>query len=156
MSDTGNQDAPVEVFGQGTATLANGPTPENLAAIRAHGWMENEKLNYDAFNAPTSESKPTWAGMAAVYEWTGEEGDIGPPDTELEEQLFGGEHNRAGTSLDHIMNFKAIVDGPKQYKPIDSVSHSSFDQKINQADSSLVRLRRPPPPSPRERQALWL
>lgn len=122
MSDTGNQDVPVEAFGQGATTLANAPTPENLAAIRAHGWLDTHRLDYDAFNAPTSETTPQWAGASAVYEWTGEEGDIGPPDAELEEQLFGGEHNRAGTSLDHIMNFKAIVDGPQQYKPIDSVS----------------------------------
>ncbi|KAH0084454.1 hypothetical protein KCU60_g15282, partial [Aureobasidium melanogenum] len=52
MSDASNQDAPVEAFGQGVAPSAVGPSPENLAAIRAHGWMENEKLDYDAFNAP--------------------------------------------------------------------------------------------------------
>ncbi|KAH0272045.1 DEAD/DEAH box RNA helicase, partial [Aureobasidium melanogenum] len=130
MSDASNQDAPVEAFGQGVAPSAVGPSPENLAAIRAHGWMENEKLDYDAFNAPTSEATPTWAGAAAVYEWTGEEGDIGPPDAELEEQLFGGEHNRAGTSLDHIMNFKAIIDGPKQYKPIESFDSAGLHPQV--------------------------
>lgn len=148
MSDAGNHDASVEVFGQGPAPSAVGPSPENVAAIRAHGWMENEKLNYDAFNAPTSETTPAWAGAAAVYEWTGEEGDIGPPDAELEGQLFGGEHNRAGTSLDHILNFKAIIDGPKQYKPIDSVGSFLISQ-TSDTSCSLLRSSTPPVCTPK-------
>lgn len=123
MSDTGNQNASAEAFGQSSVTQFNIRNPEDLAAAREHGWMEDEKLDYDAFNAATSESKPTWASSARVYEWDGEQGDIGPPDAELEEQLFGGdEHIKAGTSLEHIMSFKAIVDGPKKFDPIGDVS----------------------------------
>jgi ATP-dependent RNA helicase DDX3X len=122
MSQTGFQDAPVE----GTAALADLTNPEDLAAARAHGWMEDEKLDYEAFNAPTSESHPTWASSAAVYEWKGDEGDIGERDTELEEQLFGAEHSKAGTSLEHIMEFKANVEGPKQFAPITEVIFPIF------------------------------
>ena len=126
MSDTANQDAPVDGFGQDSAPLSNNRNPEDLAAARAHGWMEDEKLDYDAFNAATSESKPTWASSARVYEWDGEQGDIGPPDDELEQQLFGGEQTRAGTSLEHIMNFEAKVEGPKKFDPIGDVSLPLF------------------------------
>jgi ATP-dependent RNA helicase DDX3X len=124
MSETDFQDAPAEGFVQGTATSGVETNPEDLAAARAHGWMEDEKLDYEAFNAPTSETNPTWASSAKVYEWTGEEGDVGPPDTELEEQLFGGEHSKAGTSLQHMMDFEAKVEGPKQFSPIAEVSFS--------------------------------
>ncbi|KAH0320330.1 DEAD/DEAH box RNA helicase, partial [Aureobasidium melanogenum] len=131
MSDSGNQDAPFEAFSEGPATSANVRNPEDLAAARAHGWMDDEKLDYDAFNAATSESKPTWASSARVYEWDGEQGDIGPPDAELEEQLFGGdEHTKAGTSLEHIMNFKATVEGPKKFDPIGDFDSAGLHPQV--------------------------
>ncbi|KAI4844990.1 DEAD/DEAH box RNA helicase [Aureobasidium sp. EXF-8845] len=130
MSETGFQDAPVEGFVEGTAASANVTNSEDLAAARAHGWMEDEKLDYDAFNAPTSESQPTWASSAKVYEWKGDEGDMGEPDPELEEQLFGGEHSKAGTSLEHIMDFKANVEGPKKFAPVEKFEDAGLHPQV--------------------------
>ncbi|CAD0109806.1 unnamed protein product [Aureobasidium uvarum] len=120
MSDTGFPEAPTEGFGQVPAASAAGPSPEDVTALRTHGWTENEKLDYDAYNAAPTDITPTWATTAQVYEWNGEEGDVSPPDAELEQQLFGERH-RAGTSLDHIMDFIANVEGPRQFNPIGGV-----------------------------------
>lgn len=39
-----------------------------------------------------------WGGNAAVYEWDGDEGDIGPENPELEVMLFGPPEERHGTA----------------------------------------------------------
>ncbi|KAI5259375.1 DEAD/DEAH box RNA helicase [Aureobasidium subglaciale] len=130
MSDGAPQHTPVEDFGQTPAASANTGNPEDLAAAREHGWTEDSALDYNAFNAPTSDSNPTWASSAKVYEWDGEEGDVGPADAELEAQLFEGEHNRAGTALDHIMNFSATVEGPQTYDPISSFENAGLHPQV--------------------------
>ncbi|KAI4726455.1 DEAD/DEAH box RNA helicase [Aureobasidium sp. EXF-10728] len=130
MSDNGSQNAPAEDHnGQVPAASTTGPSPEDLAALQSHGWVKNEAMDYDAYNAPTSDLTPTWATTAQVYEWNGEEGDIGPPDAELEQQLFGERH-RAGTSLDHIMDFRANVEGPRRFSPIASFETAGLHPQV--------------------------
>lgn len=53
--------------------------------VRKQGWTERTAVKYDEL-AKTDGYE--WAGGATRYEWTGEEGDIGPRNLELEEQLF--------------------------------------------------------------------
>ncbi|THV76913.1 DEAD/DEAH box RNA helicase [Aureobasidium pullulans] len=130
MSESGFQDAPAEEFGQIPANPASAPNPEDAVAAREHGWGEDEKLDYDAFNAPTSDSNPAWASSAQVYEWSGEEGDVGAPDLELEEQLFRNGQSKAGTSLDHILNFSATLEGPKQFAPIGSFDTAGLHPQV--------------------------
>lgn len=120
MSDTGFQDVPTEDFSQIPANGAGMQSAESIAKARQHGWMEGAKLDYNAIAAPASDA-PAWASSAKVYEWADDEGDIGARDEDLEEQLFA-KHAPAGTALDHILNFKATVEGPRQFPPVVSVS----------------------------------
>lgn len=41
-----------------------------------------------------------WGANGAVYEWTGEEGDVGPENPELEIQLFGAPEERFTAGID--------------------------------------------------------
>jgi ATP-dependent RNA helicase DDX3X len=121
MSDSGTQDVPAEFFSQ-IPTAVNVPDPELVAKARAHGWMEDSALDYEKFNATISDDQSAWTNFTKVYEWNGEEGDVGPPNEALEQQLFKSEHHAPGDALDHILSFKAIVEGPKKYEPIGDVS----------------------------------
>lgn len=63
---------------------AMGPE-ERYEEVRQHGWTERVAIKYDEV---TQTKDYDWAGGASRYEWQGTEGDIGPRNPELEEQLF--------------------------------------------------------------------
>lgn len=58
------------------------------------GWAERRAYDYDNLGRPGGED---WDGNARIYEWDGEEGDIGPEHPELERMLFGDPDHREGT-----------------------------------------------------------
>jgi ATP-dependent RNA helicase DDX3X len=60
------------------------------------GWVRPTAYDY------TGEAPREWEGNAAVYEWDGETGDIGPEYPELELQLFG---NPAELTSSHGIDF---------------------------------------------------
>ena len=77
---------------------------EVVKRARDAGFAEPEKYDYDTYNksnrdqalaAPAEEgevdNEPLWATDAARYEWTGDVGDLGPEDKQLEKMLFGTE-----------------------------------------------------------------
>jgi ATP-dependent RNA helicase DDX3X len=55
------------------------------------GWVRPTAYDY------TGEAPREWEGNAAVYEWDGETGDIGPEYPELELQLFGNPAERTAS-----------------------------------------------------------
>lgn len=80
----------------------------------AHGWTDTSKLDYGAL----TESAPVWASDAVVYEWDGEEGEVGPPNPALEERLFKSENQqRAGAAL-KALDMNVTQEGPVQISPI--------------------------------------
>lgn len=84
---------------------------------RQHGWTDTSKVDYSAIAEP----EPEWASNAAVYEWTGEEGDIGPVNEDLEEILFNKHQQRAGNAF-NALNLNVTQEGPIQVKPVANVS----------------------------------
>ncbi|KAK6069706.1 ATP-dependent RNA helicase DED1-like protein 2 [Seiridium cupressi] len=65
-------------------------------------WQEKKAYDYEAY---ATGSTGEWAGNAQVYEWDGEEGDIGPESAELEKILFGTEEERGDNE---VIDFKSI------------------------------------------------
>ena len=60
------------------------------------GWTKPQAYDYDSFN----ERGGSWESSVAVYEWDGEEGDLGPEMPHLEQQLFGNSKTTAPTGID--------------------------------------------------------
>lgn len=58
-------------------------------------WEKKKAYDYTELAAGTGE----WAGNAAVYQWDGETGDVGPEDRELENILFGKEDERGANEV---------------------------------------------------------
>ena len=54
----------------------------------ATGWIQPEAYDYSNYES-SREQRRDWDGNARIYEWDGEEGDIGPEFPELEVELFG-------------------------------------------------------------------
>ena len=55
-------------------------------------WAEPLKYDYSAMEGPERDN--VWDGNVRVYEWDGEEGDVGPEHPELERELFGDPEKR--------------------------------------------------------------
>ena len=58
------------------------------------GWAERRAYDYDNLGRP---GDGDWDGNARIYEWDGEEGEIGPEHPELELMLFGPSDRREPT-----------------------------------------------------------
>ena len=75
---------------------------ERYEEVRLHGWTDRIALEYDKI---TKTNDYEWAGGASRYEWAGKEGDIGPRNEQLEEELF---HNsmttRAGNRIEEYLS----------------------------------------------------
>lgn len=69
--------------------------------IKDAGWVESTPYNYEVVDKgdPNGVLRD-WAGNAKVYEWNGEEGDVGPESEELERELFGDPDKRSGSGID--------------------------------------------------------
>lgn len=66
---------------------------------------------------------PEWLSNAAKYEWKDEFGDVGPEDPELEAQIFHPDLMlTAGEWVKILSEIQVHQEGPKQVKPIKSVS----------------------------------
>ncbi|KAJ5572701.1 Helicase C-terminal [Penicillium hetheringtonii] len=94
---------------------------ERNVEVRKQGWTERVAIQYDEVaRADTYE----YAGNASRYEWTGEEGDIGPRNEELEEQLFNNSLlPRAGHRIDEYVLYKRITvtfESEERIKPVAS------------------------------------
>lgn len=97
----------------------SGPAPvEQTVPPKLEGWVEATPYHYDEFANRETE----WDGQARIYEWDGEEGDIGPELPELEVQLFGPveERGRRGIDFSAIAELQLVQEGPTRVEPIDS------------------------------------
>lgn len=81
MTETNGHDAAETDATEAAPVIQN--IPEAL-----EGWVRPTPYDY------TGQAPREWDGNAAVYEWDGETGDIGPEFPELELQLFGNPAER--------------------------------------------------------------
>ena len=95
----------------GVTKVANNSAPakneEAYALARDKGWVQPQGFDYDAYNTSSKVTgtdqiiKDDWLHNAEKYEWKEEYGDVGPPSSELEAQLFRSEFiNRQGLKFD--------------------------------------------------------
>ncbi|KIH91517.1 ATP-dependent RNA helicase [Sporothrix brasiliensis 5110] len=86
--------------------------------IKDAGWIESTPYNYEAEQDPTKVLRD-WAGNATVYEWSGEEGDVGPASEELERELFGDPEKRSGSGIDFstLAEIKVTQEGETRISP---------------------------------------
>ncbi|KAH9436970.1 hypothetical protein MCOR02_000633 [Pyricularia oryzae] len=89
--------------------------PKDLSS--ADGWVQRTDIDYDAYTGNPSD-RPQWDGSAPLYNWDGEEGDLGPEYPELEKQLFGerGE-SCAGIDFKVIREIAVVQEGPVRVEP---------------------------------------
>lgn len=75
-----------------------GPNAETAGQIaRDKGWTDPVPFEYSELDGKEHRD---WAGVAARYEWNDDYGEVGPPNVELESQLFRGDLiPRAGIKL---------------------------------------------------------
>ncbi|GAB7355990.1 hypothetical protein MBLNU459_g6617t1 [Dothideomycetes sp. NU459] len=94
---------------------ANKPdNSEAIAKARGHGWAETADIQYNDLTV----SQPAWASDAQVYEFRGDEGEVGPVNEALEQQLFKSEHKtRAGDAL-AALALTVTQEGPIAIKPV--------------------------------------
>ncbi|TGJ84893.1 hypothetical protein E0Z10_g3876 [Xylaria hypoxylon] len=80
-------------------------------------WGKKTENNYDENLEDTS-----WEGNVRVYEWDGEEGDLGPEHPELEAVLFGDPATRdpQGIDFSKIDNITVTQEGLQRIHPISS------------------------------------
>jgi ATP-dependent RNA helicase DDX3X len=61
------------------------------------GWVKAEAYDYDNYS---KDANHDWDGNAKIYEWDGEEGEVGPVYPELEIELFGAPESRVSHGID--------------------------------------------------------
>ncbi|RYP66816.1 hypothetical protein DL771_007614 [Monosporascus sp. 5C6A] len=94
------------------------PTPATEARPKRtepiEPWVEKTAYEYEEVG------DRNWDGNARVYEWDGEEGDIGPEHPELENILFGKpeERNPQGINFAQITEINVTQEGLKRIQPI--------------------------------------
>ncbi len=76
---------------------ANDDREADKLKIQEAGWAPQVPYNYNKYNDDEA-TEHSWDGGAAVYEWDGDEGEVGPEHPELERALFGTK--REGTGID--------------------------------------------------------
>jgi len=85
----------------GVASDAKDLDPDAMKKmVKDHGWSEAVPYDYGRYTGPDVTGTATWEGSAAVYEWDGEEGDIGPVHDQLELALFGDPAKRESSGID--------------------------------------------------------
>lgn len=93
------------------ATQQSSVNADAAAVAREKGWTAPQQYDYSKYNTTVQPLEkaaegddivdlPEWAANAAKYEWRDEFGDIGPPNSELEDMLFRNDWiNRTGMKL---------------------------------------------------------
>lgn len=123
----GNGNHPQAAAADGDEAIRNDATPatnQNHAAdverARAAGWTETTAFDYQAFER-SGGNDIDWHGLARVYEWKDEYGDVAPRVPELEKELFGGEFQmRTGNHL-HNLELDSCVEGSQRIERINDV-----------------------------------
>ncbi|KAK3935609.1 P-loop containing nucleoside triphosphate hydrolase protein [Diplogelasinospora grovesii] len=85
--------------------------PDQKTPPRLADWVPAQKYDYSAY---TREAESAWDCNARVYEWDGDEGDVGPEFPELEVQIFGDPEKRGmqGVDFAKIDSITVTQEGP--------------------------------------------
>ncbi|KAK5626837.1 hypothetical protein RRF57_002552 [Xylaria bambusicola] len=103
------------------ADVSNGTQPANGAVAHRDApngvWGEKTQNDYKESNENFN-----WEGNMRVYEWDGEEGDVGPEHPELESKLFGDPDTRDPQGIDFnvIDRISVTQEGIVRIQPINS------------------------------------
>ncbi|KAI1203471.1 P-loop containing nucleoside triphosphate hydrolase protein [Nemania serpens] len=106
---------------------ANGSRASGTAVMHREvptgNWGQKTQNNYDEDNQDIS-----WEGNARVYEWDGEEGDIGPEHPQLEFDLFGdpGTRDPQGIDFRKIEQIHVTQEGLERIQPISSFQNAGL------------------------------
>ncbi|KAI0143774.1 P-loop containing nucleoside triphosphate hydrolase protein [Xylariaceae sp. FL1272] len=115
MSDWGDVKAalPEEGNDHGAETAASAAPEGRTGPIEA--WVTPQANDYSEDRQNTE-----WMVSGAVYEWDGEEGDLGPEQPELEVQLFGAPEERdpQGINFSKIDSINVLQEGVERIMPI--------------------------------------
>ncbi|KAM7208854.1 putative ATP-dependent RNA helicase [Naviculisporaceae sp. PSN 640] len=86
------------------------------------GWVQPTIYDY------SDNQDVEWESGARVYEWDGEEGEIGPEHPELELQLFGDPANREHHGIDftRIASIQLYQEGPTRVEPITTFEEANL------------------------------
>jgi ATP-dependent RNA helicase DDX3X len=84
------------------------------------GWVPPTAYDYSSYGADAS-SYNDWDGNARIYEWDGDQGDLGPEVPELEVELFGvkggNTEGTAGIDFSTISEIEVTQEGPTRVAP---------------------------------------
>ncbi|KAK0723843.1 P-loop containing nucleoside triphosphate hydrolase protein [Apiosordaria backusii] len=162
MSDWGNEDKAtsnevVDSFDIGDLAAAvpevNGEAKPNAAKPAypeaSDNWIQRVPYNYNEFG---DEGKHDWEHNAAVYEFDGEIGDVGPEHPALEVQLFGEPETRKkqGVDFSNITELEVFQEGPARVDPIANFE----DAGLHPAMLNNVKLAGYETPTPIQRYCL--
>ncbi|KAJ5766797.1 uncharacterized protein N7511_004413 [Penicillium nucicola] len=105
----GNENVPPK--GDAPSKLSGVDDPEEAARL---GWTNPIPFDYAK---PDRESRD-WAGIAQRYEWDADYGEVGPPNEELEKQLFRGSLiQRVGDRLSDLNAYAVRIDSGTTIHP---------------------------------------
>ncbi|SPO00026.1 related to ATP-dependent RNA helicase [Cephalotrichum gorgonifer] len=117
LPDSTAEHSTVSINGHGNdAAAAAAPAQQD-----SKQWIKPRAYDYTAMDGPDQNSP--WDGSAAVYEWDGEGGDVGPEYPDLEVELFGkAEDRKEGRGVDFtaIAEIEVVQEGPVKIDRIDS------------------------------------
>lgn len=142
--------------GAADTTAADNTKLEQHQRARDAGWTETTAFDYDSFQRQGGDDGK-FLGEAAVYEWSGEYGDVAPEVPELEKILFGTEHRTIEGEHRNNIDLEVGVEGPTSVKPIRTVSHIRHHPHMpHLTDHNAVRRCRTSPGRLEQHQALRL
>ncbi|KAI1335347.1 P-loop containing nucleoside triphosphate hydrolase protein [Xylariaceae sp. FL0016] len=95
-------------------------------------WQLEERINYDYSGGGEGR---VWESASKVYEWDGEEGDLGPQHPELEVMLFGNLEERGdiyGIDFTKYDRIEVTQEGVKRIQPIKSFDTAGLHPAMRQ------------------------
>ena len=105
---------------QATGNPSSSEAGPDQAAAPGTGWVAPTAFNYEAVGQGGGDAS-TWAAAAGQYAWSGDYGEVGPEDPELEKQLFGDEHRMREGEHRSALDLEVHVEGPSKVDPVNKV-----------------------------------
>ncbi|KAL8962385.1 MAG: hypothetical protein Q9193_001199 [Seirophora villosa] len=88
------------------------------------GWADQTKIH-------TFDDVPEWAANARRYEWSGEYGDVGPSDEELERMLFrDSDRTEVGDHFAKLKNIAVTVESETAIQPIINFDDAGLHEEM--------------------------
>lgn len=100
-----------------TVTPTEQATAEQATATEGQSkWAKPKVYDYSAMDGP--ERNDWFESRAPVYEWDGEQGDVGPEHPELELELFGKPENRHELKGLDFTAYEPLFPSSCSYQPV--------------------------------------